>query len=128
MYASSTEQRRAPARNDDPLAIEAAETIVLQASVADRNMQNPVLRAETRGGRIATLVRLRTASGLTGECYTLALGVETKALVDAIDKVCQTIVGRSRVGARGALGRDVRAHAARVSCPRHVHARDCLRR
>ena len=92
---SSTEQRRAPARNDDPLAIEAAETIVLQASVADRNMQNPVLRAETRGGRIATLVRLRTASGLTGECYTLALGVETKALVDAIDKVCQTIVGRS---------------------------------
>jgi D-galactarolactone cycloisomerase len=79
----------------DPFIIEAAETIVLQASVADRTMQNPVLRAESKGGRVATLVRLRTKGGAVGECYTLALGVEIKALVDAIAQVAAVIRGRS---------------------------------
>ena len=63
VFAPRLTPKPSAATATDALIIEAAETIVLHSSVADRNMQNPVLRAETRGGRVATLVRLRTKGG-----------------------------------------------------------------
>lgn len=67
-----------------PNAITAVEPILLAAPLKLEEISNPAIRTGN-GNKFAVLVRVRTADGVTGECYMTVLGVNAADIVHLID-------------------------------------------